>query len=53
MGEGELSCDVIRAADLLAASIWQREWDLGKGLSDEKGRECLKISDLDQDASAS
>jgi hypothetical protein len=53
MGEGEFCCDVIRAADHQAVAIWQREWDLGQGLSDEKRRKGGKISDLDQDASAS
>ncbi len=51
--EGKLSCDVIRTADLQTVAIWQSEWDLGQGLSDEKRRKCGKISDLDQDASAS
>jgi hypothetical protein len=44
MREGELSCDVIRAANLQTVAIWQREWDLGQELSDEKRRKCGKIS---------
>ena len=50
--EGKLSCNVVRTADLQTVAIWQSEWDLGQGLSDEKRRKCEKISVLDQDASA-
>jgi hypothetical protein len=47
VGKGKFSCDMLRAADLKTASIGKSEWDLGQGLSDKKGGECRKISELD------
>ena len=44
MREGKLSCDVVRAADLKAASIRKSEWDLGQGLSDKKGEREGKLA---------
>ncbi len=44
MREGKLSCDVVRAADLKAASIQKSEWDLGQGLRDKNGESDGKLA---------